>query len=119
MECHPTSPSTRGRSTDRAGAELVATHDLGADPDGEVTLEVVVDATRSAGPGAARPARRVESPGHQLGRVGVAEGPLEGLLLAGPIAVLGDGETLNSDPLRHTHSLYGRLVANCNQSARL
>ena len=91
------------------GAELVATHDLGADVVGVVAGEVVVESSTAAGLGAVRPACGGSGPLEQVPRVGaVPEGALETLIDAGAIPVAGNAEALNSQQLCHSRSFFGR-----------
>jgi hypothetical protein len=82
-------------------AELVASHDLGADVVGEVAREVVVETAASAGVGAIGPARRGAGPGEHLAGVGVAERSLEALVFTGTEPVPRDGEVLDPQQLVH------------------
>ena len=70
-------------------AELVASHDLGADVAGEVAGEVVVEPARSSGFGAVGPVRRGTRPCEEGSGIGVAERALQALALAGAEPVAG------------------------------
>ena len=82
-------------------AEFVAAHDLGADVAGVVSREVIVEAAASAGVCAHGPARRGASPGEHVGRVGVAERPLDALVFTGTESITRDVEVLDSQQLIH------------------
>ena len=85
----------------RWGPELVAAHDLGADVAGVVSCEVVVEAAAPAGVRAHGPARRGAGPGEHVARVGVAERPLDALVITGTESVTRDVEVLDSQQLIH------------------
>src|SRR5437763_7149838 len=87
------------------GSELVAAHDLGTDVPAEVANEVVVQPSGSAGLAAVRPAGGGERPGAQVDReaddaatsvLGLSEGRLEALTLAGTEPVRRQEEVLHS-----------------------
>ena len=75
-------------------AELVATHDLGADVVGEVPREVIVEAATPAGVGAVGPARRGARPRKHVAGVGVTERALEALISTRAESIPRDTEIL-------------------------
>ena len=83
------------------GAELVGAHDLGADVPVELADHVVVEALGAAGLRAVGPAVGGEGPRAEDGRIGVAEGTLEALALAGAKAGLGEHEVVDAQELGH------------------